>query len=353
MNKTKLKKYNLITLESIRTFFLIFFDSFLRFLFKIIKKEKVQSFKTIFIRLDGIGDGILFINNINGSNKDDTLYIIGKRNGNFYKEIDNVKHHIEIDEEKFRKNVYYRFIILNQIRCIQSAIVINPLFSRSYTSDTLVNFLISNKKIGFKGDLINYNFNKFLSKLNNKHYNQLIDLEISEKIHELDINKKLFELINPSKFFDINSISFNSFYSKKINLNHENYVIIHVGGSQSLGINIETEFFIKIRDYLINHYNINIVLTGYSKKEKEIAKEIKNNYDKKITNYVGKLTIREVFSMVDSAKMIISIDTFIAHIAYMMDKKLIAFKKNNQVNVLLLEHGNFKYDKISIQTKIY
>jgi len=310
------------------TCFLIIFDFVVFNLLKIKAKKDFQFFKKIYLRTDGIGDSILFINNINCNNKKNTLYIVSTRNGNFYKDLNAVENYITIDKEKFRKNLYYRFKLLSQIKLIKSDVVVNPLFSRKIDeSDIIVKFLNSDKKIGFKGNVA-INSNMFFYKIGSNYYNKFIEYNISDDTHELDINKKLFEIMNSSKNFDLNKMSLKNFYNEKIHLIYKNYIIIHIG-SNDKNKSIPSELILNIRNYLLNNSDKKIILTGNSKNERKVAKEIQNHYAERIINGVGKFTIKEIFNLVDKADMIISIDTFIVHIAYFLDKKLICFKKNN------------------------
>lgn len=177
-------------------------------------------------------------------------------------------------------------------------------------------FIIGNEYHSVKGSLHNM-FNYFINKKNPPLWRHKIK-------QELEI-AKLAGLHIPAKL-----ISYRPKEDKNVsNLLKENKIkifgIIHPSGRNFASIfkagkipamAWPLERFASIADYLIENYEFKIILTG-TKDEKFIGDKVieyaKNK--KSIFNFSGKLDVNELVSLISHAKILLSVDTSVVHIA--------------------------------------
>ncbi len=146
-----------------------FVDFYIRFfLYGIINKiaynkQSISEKSILLIRLDAIGDYILFRNFIeiikkNEKYKDYKITLLGNE---VWKEIaqkldsEFIDDFIWLNRRKFNKNLIYRYRKLKEIIKKGYEIVVNPTYSREfYYSDIIVKVLTAKEKIGSEGSLL-------------------------------------------------------------------------------------------------------------------------------------------------------------------------------------------------------
>lgn len=86
------------------------------------------------------------------------------------------------------------------------------------------------------------------------------------------------------------------------------------------------EYFVKMIDMLSQQNNFSIVLTG-SKDEYDYVESIYNNLKNKnnVQNTAGKLSVRELFRLINDSECLITNDSGPLHIASALDKPVVAF----------------------------
>jgi ADP-heptose:LPS heptosyltransferase len=126
--------------------------------------KKIQRKHLAIVRIDGIGDYVLFRNFIKTIHESEQYknYKITLIGNSLWKdlaiELDDefVDKFIWIDRSKFHKNLFYRYKKLKEITLQAYEAVINPVYSRGFFSeDAIIKAIHANEKIGSNGDLSN------------------------------------------------------------------------------------------------------------------------------------------------------------------------------------------------------
>jgi len=276
--------------------------------------------KEIFlIKLDEIGDYILFRNFlpfIKGSEKHSDYKVVLCGNiawKNLAENLDAnyVDEFIWLDKKKFSTNFVYRYKFLKMIAARNSLISINCSYSRSfYIDDAIIHAIKIAKKIGFKTDLSNSY--KWQIKFSNSYYNELINSE--EERFDFYKNRILFTrllqaptpIAKPVITYENNHPNFRI---------DGNYAIFFIGGRLSYK-RWSLNNFIKLGEYLIQNYNLKIVLAG-SFSEKNINEKFLSKIKTRelVVDLTGKTTLLDLIKILGDAKLLVSNDTGIVHVA--------------------------------------
>jgi len=299
-----------------------------------LSKNKLISEKTLLlIRLDAIGDYILFRNFIeilrkDGTYKDYKITLVGNvlwKNLSEELDRDYIDKFIWIDRKIFEINPIYRYRKLKEIAKQGYEIVINPTYSRSFFGDdSIIRVVKAKEKIGSIGDLSNITPN--LKKISDKYYTKLIPAK-SEIIFEFYRDKEFFENLL-LKTIDIKKpfIKINSSNSK-LKL-PKKYAILFIGAS-SKWRKWSIKNFVEVGKFLKDRYDYNIIICGGAD-ELEEANEFMDfaNYD--YIDCVGKTSLIELLLFIKNSNLILSNETMVPHIAVALDKK----------NIFVIYNGN-------------
>jgi ADP-heptose:LPS heptosyltransferase len=293
----------------------IFCKILLMFLIKIVPSKKGCQHLLI-IKLDGIGDYVLFRNLLIHIRNGDRYrrYKITLL-GNFdWKEIfdhydsEAVNKAIWIEKKKLRRKLIYRFSMLWRVRFLATSDVLNCDFSRSILLDDPFAFVATGStKIAMKGDNVNRGEN-----------NYGIDKWIYSEIFNTG-EDRIFESIAHSKFIEhvlntkiaASGIGFNKLLP--IPVPTENYVVLFLGAGNPER-KWPIEYFLKCAEYAWANYGLIPLLCGGSGDIADALK-FKNMYSGKAYDYTGKTTLLEYIELVRCAKLTISVDTGPLHIA--------------------------------------
>ncbi len=296
--------------------------------------KKLSDKSILIIRLDAIGDYILFRNFIkilkeNERYKDYKITLVGNikwKELAEYLDSDYIEKFIWVDVIKFQKNLFYRYLKLKEITSSAYEIIINPVWSRTYDMDCIVKVVNAKEKIGFKGDLSN--INPLIKKISDKYYTYLIDgrntivfefyrnKEFFEKLlgHEIKIKKPLIEKkITSQRFKELKDL---------------NYCVLFIGASADFkkwGI----ENFAKIAKYLKENYNCEIILCG-GVEDIEKTIDFEKIYGSDYINLVGKTSLIDMIEILSGTNLVITNETFTHHLAVALNVK----------NIIVIYNGN-------------
>ena len=174
-----------------------------------LKAKKNTNNDLVIIKTDNIGDYILFRNFLPILRKNKRFHkskitlVANKAYKNLFNTFDKkfVNRVIWIDREKFLYNLIYRVKILIKLRSSNYHSLICPIYSRDFfICDWISNWIISNKKITFMGDISNQL--KIQKKISDGWYNNLFKNKINKNIFEFENNKKFFEFFLKKKNFN-------------------------------------------------------------------------------------------------------------------------------------------------------
>jgi len=294
-------------------------------------KEALKERTLLIIKLDAIGDYILFRNFLkiireNSTYKDYHITLLGNEvNKSIAETLDKdfVDNFIWINKKNIFKNP---FKILNTVKLINNkfAVTIQATYSREFIGDLLVKASDSKIRIGFTGDYNNITARE--KRRTDKWYTKLINIDP-------DIN---FEFYKNRSFFSqiLNTdltITKPSIDTEGIPVLHTlglpNDLIIFFPGSLVKAKQWPAQNFKELGNHLIEKYNLNIVICG-SKSDDEAAEIIKSG-NNKIISLTGKTSLLELIYIISKAKLVISNDTSGAHIAAALDTPLIVLSRYN------------------------
>jgi ADP-heptose:LPS heptosyltransferase len=314
-----MKKIKLIIHKKIRRFLKrhISILIFLLTIFKFKRKNIIKNNTLLIIKLDAIGDYILFRNFLKII-KDSPKYkgyhitFLGNAvNKNIAETLDKyfVDEFIWINKKIIFKNPFYILKIINRINK-KFSVVIQATYSREFIADILVKSTNAPTCIGFMGD--NNNTDKKEKERTDGWYTDLINID--PKINfEFFRNKSFF-----SKILEEN-IAIEKPFINNEDLPTDNHILIPDNfvllfpGAQKKYRRWPAKNFKEVGKYLANKYNRNIVICG-SESDDGAAKIIKDG-DSRIINLTGKTSLMELIYIISKAKLVISNDTSGAHIS--------------------------------------
>tara|TARA_B110000027_G_scaffold20940_1_gene22234 strand:- start:1342 stop:2502 length:1161 start_codon:yes stop_codon:yes gene_type:complete len=288
--------------------------------------KKIKPKSLLLIRLDGIGDYVLFRNFIevlkkNNKYKGYSITLLGNSAWkSLSKELDDeyVDNFIWLERNRFYNNLFYRYKKLQELVSNGYEIILSPIYSReSFIADNIVKLVTAKEKIGSIGNLSN--IKKWQKNISDKYYTKLIYAK-KELMFEFYRNKEFFEYLLDTKIDIIKPRI--SLKNKK--LEHQlprKYAILFVGGSEKFKKwNIEK--FAKVGNHLKKQYGYDIVLCGAQENIDE-ANELQKHYDGKILNLVGKTSLLEFSKIICNGDLIFSNETSAPHFAAALEMKYI------------------------------
>lgn len=278
-----------------------------------LNKRKIFPNTILLVRIDSIGDYVLFRNFIKILKDKYPNYSITFVGNEVYKDLAEfldkkyINEFIWINRKKFEKNFFYRVKKLKEILNKGYEVVINPTYSRNfYADDAIVRAVFSKEKIGSIGDLTNLkSWQKFLS---DKYYTKLIFAK-DDVLFEFYRNKEFFENLFEERFSikkpQIN-INFNS------NFNYDNYAVLFIGASARFR-KWDIKNFVKVGEFL-SKKGYNIIICG-GNSDIEDAKKFKEYSNYTYIDLVGKTSLIDFVSLLSKASILVSNETSAPHIA--------------------------------------
>ncbi|MGK4199412.1 glycosyltransferase family 9 protein [Fusobacterium sp. HC1336] len=271
----------------------------------------------VLLKVDRIGDFILWIKSLEAiinSYEEEKITIICERGVvQLLKNFKNLNIRIiSVDRDKFLFNLYYRWKFLRKLKINKYKIVINPMYSRDFLSESLLEGIRAEKKIGIIGD--DSNLNSKLLKKYNKNYTKLYTIP-DTCVHELEINENFTDNICKNS---INRISLDINFKKKRQI-EEKYIVIFLGSSTPKK-QWNLEKFIKIGQQLLEEYTL-LLLGGRT--EIKLGNNFQEFFKNKreVKNLIGCTTMEEVCNLIHNSELVITNDTFAVHLSTFLQKE--------------------------------
>jgi ADP-heptose:LPS heptosyltransferase len=295
-------------------FFLYHFINFFYLKKKVVNKKD----SIIIIKLDGIGDYILFRNFISEIRKkinyqNTNITLVG--NYNFRKlsqKLDKgiINNFIWVNKNKFLYNIFYRINILIKLNTSSYSVLLHPTFSRDFfVSDWISNFIKAKIKITFFGDLTNqYDYEK---KIGDNYYNYLIKFNLSSRFDFFKY-KYFFEFFLKKKIKLKKTFINKNYINMPTNL--KNYISFFVAPPGWAADDKKKIYslnnYISLARLIKRKYSCKIIFLGG--KENILDQNlIPNNY----INLIGKLDLVQLVEVIRKSKLLISGDTCAHHMA--------------------------------------
>ncbi len=304
--------------------------NFIIFLFMdyIIRLRKVEtSSKTLLIiRLDSIGDYILFRNFLSVL-KDDEKYkdykftLCGNsvlKNIAETLDSDVVDDFIWINRNKFLKNILYKYSILKNIYDRGYEVVINSTYTREILfGDQIVKTSNAKKRIGSMGSLdkqskVGIFSNRFYTKLIHAADKNYFEFYRNVEFFEELLNKRL-DLEKPKIYASTIEDEFNI---------EGKYAVIFPGAKDP-DRRWSPNNFIEVAKKIIAKSNCKIVIPG-GPGEESISKTITSGLNSQhVLDLTGKNTVAQLVKIISGAELLISNDSVAIHIAAAVGTKFI------------------------------
>ena len=291
----------------------------------LIKPSKEKNPKSLLlIRLDAIGDYILFRNYVeilkkSEKYKDYSITLLGNSVWkDLTKELDSefVDKFIWLDRNRFSKDLFYRYKKLKEIVSSGYEVLVGSTFSRTFFfDDKIVKLINAKEKIGSISNTSN--IDKWQKNIGDKYYTKLIDIK-KELMFEFYRNKYFFECLLDTKLDITKPIISLQNKSSGLKLSKK-YAILFIGASDKYR-KWSVKNFAKVGNYLNREHGYDIVICGSSKDIKE-ANELEKCYEGKILNLVGKTSLSELLVVIYNGDLILSNETSAPHIAVALNLK--------------------------------
>ena len=309
-------------------------------LFAILKFRFVSKQKNtlLLVRLDKIGDYILFRNFIevvakSNKYKEYEIFLCGNIS---WKELSEkldskyIRKFIWINRTQFRNSFSYKWKKLKEVNSLGCEIAIESTYSREYLyGDSIIAASNATKRIGTSGEPIP----KVILKrrvVYNKLFTNIVQANPRNKF-EFFRNKEFFEqIVNEPITITKTSLTTDSFSSTLIF--QEKYILIAPGAGDKKKI-WSPENFATLINYITDQNLLNIVLIG-SPSELEITRKIltmiKNK--RKVTDFTGKTSLIDLVLLIKKASLIITHDSSILHISGAFNKKTVCLSNGMHYN---------------------
>ncbi len=291
----------------------------------------------LIIRLDAIGDYILFRNFIRVVKEDEKYknYKITLCGNIIWKDLAEsldkkfIDSFLWIDRKKFYGNIIYKYSILKEVSRRKFEVVVNPTYTREILyGDEIVWASNAALRIGNQGVLdkhAKWKRNLFTD----NYYTRLLPAD----------NENLFEFYRNKEFFE-------NFLEKKINLARPiietaklktsiklsgNYAVIFPGAKDGKRIWSYLNF-IKVANYLINNWGVKIVIPGAAAEKELTGKIVGGLIDQsKVIDLTGKTNLTELVQIIGGARILISNETGPVHIAAAVGTAFLCISNGNHL----------------------
>ncbi|MCX5679801.1 MAG: glycosyltransferase family 9 protein [Candidatus Omnitrophica bacterium] len=312
--------------------------------------RQVKSNSILLVRLDDIGDYILFRNFIQVLKKSDKYrgYSITLCGNLAWKEIaetfdrEYIEEYIWVDNKRLEKDLVYRYKKLKEIRSKGYEVAIHPVYSRRfYYGDNIIKLVSAKEKIGSTGNFSN--IKKWQKYIADKYYTKLVPAK-KNTLFELFRNKEFFEnLLNEKN--DIGKTSLELTMVKNIIKLPENYVVLFIGAGKKWR-KWPSEYFAEAAKFICKNYGLQIFICGAKDDESNADKirEILTGFE--VHDLTDKTSLVDLVLIISKAKLLISNETLAPHIAMAVNTQTIVLSNG-------LHFGRFTPYPISITDKYH
>ena len=298
------------------------------------KRYEIKSNTLLLIRLDSIGDYVLFRNFLEWvkESKKYNNYNITLCGNIIWKDLaetfdrDYVNDFIWLNRKKFYSNLKYKFQLLKNINKSGYETVIDTTYGREILyGDAIVRASGAKVKIGSTGSQEKHVSWK-RKMLTDKYYTKLIPAA-NENIFEFLRNKEFFELLLDKKLnIKQPQIGF-SRLSKYEGLPNKYCLVFPGSNDQNRRWSVSN--YAEICEHLISKFGMLVVIPlggGEKYISDEIGKIVKS---KKLIDLSGKCSLTELAAIIADSEIVISNDTAAVHIAAAVGKRFLCISNGS------------------------
>jgi len=291
------------------------------------KKRK----KLIIVRLDAIGDYVLFRNFLTEIREyyyDYQITLLGNKDWKDIAEHFDKKYvdkFLWLDKKMYKENEKYIRKFDRILKKKEFDVLLSSVYSRdNWILEPIINQINAKEKIASSGDLTNItgaqlafanlNYTKIIQEDEKPCFEFFRNIDFFSKLinKKININKPYFELKNTLKY----------------DFMKNQYAVIFPGaflGFREWNINN----YIKVTRFIIDKYNLKIILAG-SHVDKERCLQIENDLNSEnIINLVGKTKLYELPYIFKNAEFVLSGDTCAYHFSVGVDTQTFCVSNGN------------------------
>lgn len=284
-------------------------------LFFTFDKTSVNNDDILIVRLDAIGDYVLFRNFI----EDIYNYYGGKKRivlcGNIlWKNLaerldrDYIAQFIWLDPKKLYKPSYL-FSAYRKVRAVNCGILLHPVYSRTPEGDALAIHSGAKQIIGWDGDTRNINIIR--KERNNRKYTKLIPA-FSKSTFEFDRNRFFCET-----FLNVKLVARAPFINNSLTNNSKGQYIMIFPGAGTSKKRWAPDNFVELCKLLQKNTKLPIRISG-GNKDIEIARKIMSQIQPPCYDCTGKFNLSDTLDMIANASLVIANDTGPVHLSAML-----------------------------------
>jgi len=283
-----------------------------------------QIHNLIIVRLDAIGDCLLFSNSIKQIRSlfpnAQITYVCYSETKEIMDRCKYIDIPIYLDRHQFETNKAYRENIYELLEKHHFDLLFNPLFSRELLSEELIYFINAEIKIGVNGDASNIN-SGIRSRLN-RWYDYLLETEPVQNKFELIRNSEIIcllggkdiHLILPELWVD----KADSVWAKDFLKNYQvgDYAVVFPGtkgGKKSIKY-WGAKNYSYIIDYIQHYLHLQVILLG-GPDDEEICTEITSLCQLQPIMFQGHSGLWKSVELLRNARFYVGSDTSVAHFA--------------------------------------
>lgn len=302
-------------------------DLFTRLVFLTLGR-KARPRTMVIIKLDAIGDYILFRNFLEVIKKSSTYkdWRITLCGNIIWKDLAEtfdrrfIDSFIWVDKEKFRHNFFYALSTLRLLLRERFEVALHPSYNRDVVSDFLTRAAGVRKRIGSAGDERAINMKPRQKSITDRYYTELIHTG----------SETLFEFFRYRKFFERalhESISIaKPFVDTEKTANpaplDSPYAVVFPGASHS-NRRWHTNNFAEVSDSIASKYKLAIAVCG-SASDGALFEELKKKMKKAVPHNMTGGTLTELAKIIAGAEIVVTNDTSAAHMAVALGKKVVS-----------------------------
>jgi ADP-heptose:LPS heptosyltransferase len=284
----------------------------------ILKSAKVSKNSLLLVRLDTIGDYILFRNSIEALRRSEKYkhYKITLCGNIAWKELAEtfdkkfIDEFIWINTKKLNRNPFYRYKTLRNISRMGFETAIQPTYSREYyTGDAVIRASKAEEKTGSQGD--SGYMRPWQKRLSDRWYTRLIPAS-SGLMMELRRNAEFMRGLGLTSF--LARVPVIDMAGGKIGLIEEREYYVLVPGALQKHRRWPVENFAKLAEKIYHATGWAGVICG-GKGEEELGQNLKNLSCAPLHNIAGKTSLPELANIVRDAQMVVANETGTVHIA--------------------------------------
>ena len=296
-------------------FILLFIADQLTFLFPSKGDRGVKS-KVLFVKLDAIGDFILWldaakeIRKIYPENEFEITLLGNKAWSSIAEEMNCFDAVWPVERQRFTRNPVYRLKILRKIRGRGFSTVVQPTFSReSMYGDTIVRLCGAKDKIGSQGDCSITSI--WIKHICDHWYTRLIPAS-DEPLMELRRNAEFIRGLGLETFF-ANAPNLPFHFATPEGFNAKKYYVLFPGAGKRIKQWPPSNFREIVKKMYKETGWVGVICGG--KEEKSISDKIEQTSDVILQNWCGKTSLKELTAIIAGAQILIGNDTGAVHIA--------------------------------------